>query len=103
MRVYSLLLLPFGRPSSNSPDLRRLPFGLYAKLGSIGIPQEAETLQFVAEYTLIPVPTVLDTFVEPVVGPFLLTSRVHGTPLSRMPCPVDALAPDHVSVITDTL
>lgn len=102
MRVYSLLLT-FGRPSSNAPDLRRLPFGLYAKLGSAGILQEAETLQFVAEYTSIPVPVVLDAFEDPVAGPFLLTSRVPGTPLSRMPCTIDTLTPEHITVIADTL
>jgi len=102
MRIYRLLLA-FSRPSSNAPDLRRLPFGLYAKLGVPGILQEAATLQFVAEYTTIPVPTVLDAFEDPEAGPFLLTSRVSGTPLSRMPCPIDTLAPEHITTIADTL
>ncbi len=102
MRVYRFLSA-LGRPSSNAPGLRRLPFGLYAKFGAPGILQEAAALQFVAEYTTIPVPVVLDALEDPDIGPFLLVSRVPGTPLSRMPRSVDTLTPEHITTIADTL
>lgn len=99
-RLYQLLFT-FSRPSSNAPDLFKLPFGLYAKTGGQGVIQEALTLQFIADYTSIPVPNVLDLF-EDSAGPVLIMSRVPGTPLSRTQ-PLDTLSPNQITTIADTL
>ncbi|KAF7770212.1 hypothetical protein Agabi119p4_6186 [Agaricus bisporus var. burnettii] len=96
-RLYSLLLT-FARPSSNGPDLVKLPLGLYAKTGPnpYAVVQEALTLQFIAEYTSIPVPHVLDLFNDGL----LILSRVPGTPLSRS---IDSLSPPQLTLVADTL
>ncbi|KAJ3551565.1 hypothetical protein NP233_g13062 [Leucocoprinus birnbaumii] len=106
-RFYRFLLL-FSRPSSNSPHLLRLPFGLYAKLRSSGgkdIIQEALALQFVADYTSIPVPEVLDLFEassSSLDGPVMILSRIRGTPISRISS-LDALTDDQQTKIADVL
>ncbi|KAJ3568189.1 hypothetical protein NP233_g5870 [Leucocoprinus birnbaumii] len=105
---FDRFLLLFSRPSSNSPHLRRLPFGLYAKLGSGGgknIIQEALALQFVADSTSIPVPKVLDLFdasPSSLEGPVMIISRIRGTPIPRISS-LDALTDDQQTKIADVL
>ncbi|KAF5344688.1 hypothetical protein D9756_011479 [Leucocoprinus leucothites] len=101
-RLYRFLLL-FSRPSSNAPDLRKLPFGLYAKIGGRGVVQEALALQFVADYTSIPVPEVLDLFEDDNdhlgLGPVMIMSRIAGRPVSNL----DALTDEQQTKLADSL
>ncbi|KXN83520.1 hypothetical protein AN958_01344 [Leucoagaricus sp. SymC.cos] len=102
-RVYRFLLA-FGRTSSNSPDLQRLPFGLvYAKHGGSSVIQEALALQYVADYTSIPVPEVLDLTQDKSLGPIMIISCVSGTPLSKKYSRLDELIPDESTRIADVL
>ncbi|THH18807.1 hypothetical protein EW146_g2248 [Bondarzewia mesenterica] len=63
-----------------SVNVIRLPFNLYAKYGRTVLRTEAFAMQYVAQHTTIPVPTILD-LVEDNGGVFILMSRLPGQPL----------------------
>jgi len=100
--VYYRLLVHFGRKTS-SQEVTKLPFGLYAKLGRGASVTEALATHYVSVNTNIPVPTILDVLVDAAGAPFILMTRVPGTPLAGMPRTCNQLSDAQLTTFADTM